>query len=122
VLCDRTENVSRSNERDAGQSDVRICARHIRYHCRVSHEPVSRWHAAAAPLGRSENRSAANLEHAGIDFDPYKRLPLEVANAIERGKKMQAIKLWRDYTGANVKEAKDFIEEVQRRRAVSRRG
>ena len=73
-------------------------------------------------LLRVEAKINLLLEHAGIEFDPYKSLPQEVANAIERGEKIEAIKLWRGFTGASLKEAKEFIEEVQLRGAVSRRG
>jgi len=73
-------------------------------------------------LLRVEAKINLLLEHAGIEFDPYKSLPQDVANAIERGEKIEAIRLWRGFTGASLKEAKDFIEEVQRRSAVSGRG
>jgi ribosomal protein L7/L12 len=58
------------------------------------------------------------LMHAGIEFDPYKHLPPEVMDAVQRGKKIEAIKRYRESTGAGLKEAKDFIEEVQRRAGV----
>jgi ribosomal protein L7/L12 len=73
-------------------------------------------------LFRVEAKINLLLKHAGIEFDPSKSLPQEVADAIERGEKVRAIKVWREYTGAGFKEAKDFIEEVQRRSAVSGRG
>jgi hypothetical protein len=73
-------------------------------------------------LLRVEAKINLLLEHAGIKFDPYKSLPQDVANAIERGERIEAIRLWRGFTGASLKEAKDFIEEVQRRSAVSGRG
>jgi hypothetical protein len=73
-------------------------------------------------LLRVEAKINLLLEHAGIEFDPYKSLPGDVTDAIERGEEIEAIRLWRGFTGAGLKEAKDFIEEVQRRRAVSGRG
>jgi ribosomal protein L7/L12 len=58
------------------------------------------------------------LKHAGIEYDPYKNLPPQVIDAVRRGKKIEAIKRYRESTGVGLKEAKDFIEEVQRRAGV----
>jgi len=55
------------------------------------------------------------LRQANIKYDPYADVPGEVTDAIRAGKKIQAIKLYRDSTGIGIKEAKDFIEEFQRR-------
>jgi hypothetical protein len=68
-------------------------------------------------LSRVEAKINLLLEHAGIEFDPYKGLPQEVADAVRRGEKIQAIKLYRRATGASLREAKEFIEDVQRRGA-----
>jgi hypothetical protein len=70
-------------------------------------------------LWRVEAKINLLLEHAGIEFDPYKGLPQEVADALRRGEKIRAIQLWRGATGVGLREAKEFIEEVQRRGAVS---
>jgi hypothetical protein len=66
-------------------------------------------------LSRVEAKINLLLEHAGIEFDPYRGLPQEVADVVRRGEKIRAIELWREATGASLREAKDFIEEVQRR-------
>jgi hypothetical protein len=50
-----------------------------------------------------------------IKFDPYANVPREIADAVRAGQTIQAIKLYRDSTGVALKEAKDFIEEFQRR-------
>jgi ribosomal protein L7/L12 len=55
------------------------------------------------------------LRHAGIEYDPYKNLPREVVEAVQSGRKIEAIKRYREATAVSLKEAKDFIEEVQRR-------
>jgi ribosomal protein L7/L12 len=70
------------------------------------------------PLWRVEAKINLLLEHVGIKFDPYKSLPQEAADAMARGEKIRAIKIFRSATGASLKEAKDFIEEVQRRSGV----
>jgi len=55
------------------------------------------------------------LKQANIKFDPYANLPGEIAEAVRAGQKIQAIKLYRQSSGVGLKEAKDFIEEFQRR-------
>jgi ribosomal protein L7/L12 len=54
------------------------------------------------------------LKHAGIQFDLRESLPQDAIQALERGNKIEAIKHYRAATGVGLKEAKDFIEEVQR--------
>jgi hypothetical protein len=58
------------------------------------------------------------LKHAGLDYDPYKGLPPAVLEAILNGNKIEAIKRYREFAGVGLKEAKDFIEDVQRRGGV----
>jgi hypothetical protein len=57
------------------------------------------------------------LQHAGIQFDPYKNLPAAVTDAMRRGERLRAIKLYRDASGAQLKQAVDFIDEALRRGA-----
>jgi hypothetical protein len=67
-----------------------------------------------AKLSRVDAKLDVLLKHAGIEYDPYKNLPHDVVDALRRGKKIEAIKKYREATGADLKEAKDFIEVVQR--------
>jgi hypothetical protein len=46
------------------------------------------------------------LKQAGIEYDPYKNLPLDVIDAVRRGAKIEAIKRYREATGTALKEAK----------------
>jgi hypothetical protein len=55
------------------------------------------------------------LKHAGVDYDPYKDLPGDVADALPRGQTIQAITPYREASGVGLKVAKDFIEDAQRR-------
>jgi hypothetical protein len=55
------------------------------------------------------------LKQANVKFDPYANVPREIVDAVRAGQTLQAIKLYRDSTGVALKEAKDFIEEFQRR-------
>jgi len=63
---------------------------------------------------RLDAKLDALLKHAGIQFDLGGSLPQEAVQALERGNKIEAIKHYRAATGVGLKEAKDFIEEVQR--------
>lgn len=66
-------------------------------------------------LSRVDAKLDLLLKQAGIAYDPYKNLPRAVVEAMQRGNKIQAIKEYREASGLSLKEAKDFIEEVQRR-------
>jgi ribosomal protein L7/L12 len=61
----------------------------------------------------------ALLKHARIDFDPYKEVAPAVTDALRRGKKIEAIKHYRAASGADLREAKEFVEELQRRGGAS---
>jgi ribosomal protein L7/L12 len=56
------------------------------------------------------------LKHAGLQFDPFAAVTPEVMAALREGRKIEAIKLYRQATGADLAEAKEIIEEAQRRR------
>jgi len=66
----------------------------------------------AAALSRIEAKLDLVLQHAGLKYVPYANLPAPVIEALQKGNKIQAIKLYREATGADLKEAKDFIEEI----------
>jgi hypothetical protein len=66
-------------------------------------------------LSRVEAKLDLLLKQANIRFDPYVNVPPEIAEAVRSGKKILAIKLQRKSSGMGLKEAKDFIEEVERR-------
>lgn len=53
------------------------------------------------------------LSHAGIKFDPLAAMPREAADALKRGDKIEAIRLYRASTGAGLAEAKEIIEAAQ---------
>jgi ribosomal protein L7/L12 len=68
-----------------------------------------------AAISRIDGKLDALLRHAGVQFDPYENVSADVADALRRGEKIEAIKRYRLATGAGLKDAKDFVEEVQRR-------
>jgi hypothetical protein len=70
-------------------------------------------------LSRVDAKLDLLLKQSGLEYDPYKNLPPSVVDAVQRGKKIEAIKRYREITGVGLKEAKEFIEDVQRRGGVS---
>lgn len=71
-------------------------------------------------LSRIESKLDLLLRQAGVEFDPYANLPREIADAARAGQTIQAIKLYRQFmdrqsSGVGLREAKDFIEDLQRR-------
>src|ERR1700719_88235 len=71
--------------------------------------------ARVAVLHRMEAKLDLLVEHAAIAFEPYANVPAEVRDAVEQGRKIKAIKLYRQFSGVGLREAKAFVEEVQRR-------
>jgi len=70
-------------------------------------------------LSRVEAKLDLLLKQANIKYDPYANLPREIAEAVRAGQKINAIKLYRQSSGVGLKEAKEFIEEMQRRSGVA---
>jgi ribosomal protein L7/L12 len=66
-------------------------------------------------ISRVEAKLDLLLKQANIRFDPYVHVAQEIADAVRSGKKILAIKLQRQSSGMGLKEAKDFIEEIERR-------
>jgi ribosomal protein L7/L12 len=57
----------------------------------------------------------ALLKHAEIEFDPFEQVNQEVIDAIKNGSKIEAIRLYKESSGVSLKEAKEYVEEFQRR-------
>lgn len=70
-------------------------------------------------LSRLDAKIDALLGNAGIHFDPLQDVPADVREALERGETILAIKRLRQATGAGLKEAKEFVDEVRRRQIVA---
>ncbi len=70
-------------------------------------------------LSRLEAKVDALLQQAGINFDPYQDVLPDVREALEAGETILAIKRFRQATGVDLKEAKEFVDEVRRRRLVA---
>ena len=66
-------------------------------------------------LSRIEAKVDLLLKQSGVTFDPYANVSQDIADAVRKGKKIKAIKLYRDQSGGSLKDAKEFVEGVQRR-------
>lgn len=53
------------------------------------------------------------LSHAGIKYDPLSAMLREAADALKRGDKFEAIRLYRAGTGVSLAEAKQMIDAAQ---------
>ncbi len=61
-------------------------------------------------LGRLDRKIDLILKHLGID--PNQEVCPEIKELMKTGQKIQAIKLYRQQTGAGLKEAKDYVESL----------
>jgi hypothetical protein len=61
---------------------------------------------------RIDTKLDALLKHTGAPFGPYEGLPATAIDALRRGRKIEAVLLYRKATGAGLKAAKDAIDEA----------
>ena len=81
---------------------------------------VSEIRSRVATISRIEAKLDVLLKEAHIDFDPYPNVQPDIIEALQKGQKIEAIKMYRQSTpGAyGFRQAKEFIEAVQRRTGV----
>ena len=73
-----------------------------------------------ATISRIEGKMDLLLKQAGLIYDPYKSISPRVADLLKRGKKIEAIKCYREENaGVGLKDAKEYVEEVQRRSGLA---
>lgn len=75
--------------------------------------------APMANLNRIEQKLDLLLQHAGLTFDPFANVPAEVLEAVLHKQKIKAIQLYRLKMGTGLKDAKEFVEELERRSGMS---
>ena len=68
----------------------------------------------AQRIARLETKIDLLLAHAGLTYEPFKGVPEAVVEALKDGRKILAIKRYREATGTGLKEAKDFIDSLER--------
>jgi ribosomal protein L7/L12 len=56
------------------------------------------------------------LRQQGIHYDPLGDVPPQVREALDHGERILAIKRLREATGLGLKDAKDQVDELRRRR------
>ncbi|HET6251883.1 MAG TPA: hypothetical protein VFE47_29630 [Tepidisphaeraceae bacterium] len=66
-----------------------------------------------APLSLMNAKIDLLLKQARIEFDPRSHILTEIKTALQRGEKIQAIHYYRQASGVGLKEAKDYVEEIQ---------
>jgi ribosomal protein L7/L12 len=71
--------------------------------------------ARIGAISRVEAKLDLLLQNAGLKYDPYPSVSRDVVEALRRGEKINAIKLYRQSSGVGLKEAKDAVEEMERR-------
>ena len=67
-------------------------------------------------LSRLEAKVDALLKHQGVRYDPLGEVPAGVKDALDRGEKIEAIRLVRQARGIDLKSAKEYVDELQRLR------
>jgi Ribosomal protein L7/L12 C-terminal domain len=74
----------------------------------------SSWTSAGSNNGRRlkrlERKVDLILSHLGLD--PNQGVSPQVMELVKAGQKIQAIKVYREQTGAGLKEAKDYVESL----------
>jgi ribosomal protein L7/L12 len=64
-------------------------------------------------LARIEDQVALVSEKLGLPFElPSDGVPLEVASLVREGKRLEAIKAYRELTGADFAEARGVVEQL----------
>jgi ribosomal protein L7/L12 len=67
-------------------------------------------------VAKLERQIAFLIERLGVEYpeEPNQGVSPAVADLVQRGQKIQAIKRFREETGASLRDAKAFIESLER--------
>ena len=63
-----------------------------------------------------EKKVDAMMKHIGMTYDPFHDVPEAIHEHIRKGNTIEAIKLYRQHSGAGLREAKEAVEEMMSRR------
>ena len=63
-------------------------------------------------VARLERIVESLLEHFELDYQDEPGAPPEVVDLVLQGRKIDAIRVYREKTGVGLKEAKDFVESL----------
>ena len=66
-------------------------------------------------VDKLEHQVAFLMANLGVEYqdEPNQGVSPEIMDLVRRGKKMQALKLFRQETGADLKTAKEFIDSLE---------
>ena len=66
-------------------------------------------------IAKLEHQMAFVLQQEGLNYreTPNMGVSPEITNLVRQGKKIQAIKLYRQETGAGLKQAKEFVDALE---------
>jgi ribosomal protein L7/L12 len=66
-------------------------------------------------VAKLENQIALILQQNNLNFHEESRMGVspEIINLIRQGKKIEAIRLYREETGTDLKQAKDFVDSLR---------
>lgn len=66
-------------------------------------------------VAKLERQMAFLLENSGLKYQdhPNRDVSPEILDLVRRGRKIEAIKVYREQTGASLKLAKDFIDSLE---------
>jgi hypothetical protein len=76
---------------------------------------IARIERRSSSISRIEGKLNLLLQNAGLEYDPFADISDDLAEAVRSGKKIPAIKLYRDETSCDLKTAKRFVEGLMDR-------
>ena len=65
---------------------------------------------------RLEKKVEAMMRHIGMRYDAYHDVPEGIHEHIQKGNTLEAIKLYRQHSGAGLRDAKEAVEEMMSHR------
>ncbi len=76
---------------------------------------LGRMEKRISALSRIDRKFDALLKHLDANYDPLADFSAGISEALKSGNKIDAIKQYREATGVTLIEAKEHIEDLQRR-------
>ena len=73
--------------------------------------------AAVSKLAKRQSRIEGKIdlltEKLGVEYDPYGNVDPAVMELVRAGQKIQAIRLYREISGCDLEDAKEYVDEVE---------
>ncbi|RCU45628.1 hypothetical protein DU002_14275 [Corallincola holothuriorum] len=74
---------------------------------------LQRLNEQSIKIKRLESKIDILMRHLDVNYDPVALLPREVIEAKESGQRIRAIRLYRQFSGASLREARSFIDDLK---------